>query len=70
MVINFLYGGVAGGLGSVIMMIIGYKLFDMITPYETGTSLREGNIAVAIVICGFLIGVGVATGLSIGLGLN
>ena len=51
-------------------MMVGYKLFDRMTPFETSKELGSGNIAVGIVIGSIFVGLGIAIGLVVGLGLN
>ncbi len=59
-----------GATMALIFMIIGYKVFDKITPFDTHDQLKKGNIAVGIVIGSIFIGLGIAVGLVVGLGLN
>ncbi len=58
--------GVALALGA---MMIGYKLFDRITPFKTAAELDDGNVAIGIVVGSIFIGVGFAVGLVVGLSL-
>jgi uncharacterized membrane protein YjfL (UPF0719 family) len=51
-------------------MVIGFKIFDKITPFDTSKQLAEKNIAVGIVVGAVFIGLGIAVGLVIGMGLN
>jgi len=67
--LNLLYA-MAGAILSILFMIIGYKIFDKITPFDTHRQLEEGNIAVGIVIGSIFVGLGFSVGLVIGLGLN
>ena len=69
MLLNFAYA-VLGAIVTLLAMTIGYWVFDRMTPFDTGASLRDGNTAVGIVIAGIFIGLGIAMGLVIGLGLN
>lgn len=66
---NFLYA-FAGAVLTILFMIIGYKLFDKMTPFDTSTQLSQNNIAVGIVVGSIFIGLGIAVGLVIGMGLN
>jgi uncharacterized membrane protein YjfL (UPF0719 family) len=61
-----LFGGLgAGALGSlvfgilgILILVIGYKFFDKITPsVDIPAKLNEGNVAVAIVVAAFIVGV-------------
>jgi uncharacterized membrane protein YjfL (UPF0719 family) len=51
-------------------MIMGYKIFDKMTPFKTSEQLEAQNIAVGIVVGSIFIGLGIAIGLVIGNGLN
>jgi uncharacterized membrane protein YjfL (UPF0719 family) len=59
-----------GAISTLVFMIIGYWIFDRMTPFKTGDQLRDGNIAVGIVVGSIFIGLGIAIGLVVGLGLN
>lgn len=61
---------VAGAILTLAFMVAGYKLFDKITPFDTSKQLAEKNMAVGIVVGSVFIGLGIAIGLVIGMGLN
>ena len=67
--LNFAYA-VFGALLSLGFMVVGYKLFDKMTPFDTSKELSENNTAVGLVIGSIFIGLGIAIGLVVGLGLN
>ncbi|MGD8229563.1 MAG: DUF350 domain-containing protein [Desulfobacteraceae bacterium] len=67
--LNFIYA-VFGAILTIIFMVIGYGVFDKITPFDTSKQLAEKNVAVGIVIGSIFIGLGIAVGLVIGMGLN
>ncbi len=67
--LNFIYA-IAGALITLVFMIIGYKIFDRMTPFDTSKQLGERNIAVGIVVGSIFVGLGIAIGLVIGMGLN
>lgn len=67
--LNFAYA-VGGALVTLVFMVIGYKLFDRLTPFDTSKELAEKNTAVGIVVGSIFIGLGTAIGLVIGMGLN
>jgi len=67
--LNILYA-VFGAALTIAFMIIGYRIFDKITPFDTSVQLAERNIAVGIVVGSIFIGLGIAVGLVIGMGLN
>ena len=50
--ISFLFG-----LLGIIIMVIGYVIFDKVIPADFNKELEKGNIAVAIVVAGMLIGI-------------
>ncbi len=56
-----------GVLIAIFAMFLGYKLFEKITPFNTGKELDDGNIAVGIVIGSIFIGVGLVVGLVVGI---
>jgi uncharacterized membrane protein YjfL (UPF0719 family) len=41
---------VVGALLTLVFMVIGYKIFDKITPFNTSEQLAEKNVAVGIVV--------------------
>lgn len=67
--LNFVYA-VIGAFLTIGFMLIGYRLFDKITHFNTSEQLSQGNVAVGIVVGSIFIGLGVAIGLVIGMGLN
>lgn len=52
--ISFLFG-VLG----IIIMVIGYIVFDKIIPADFNKELENNNIAVSIVVAGMLIGIAI-----------
>ncbi len=68
-IINFIYA-IFGALLTIGFMVLGYKVFDKITPFDTSKQLAEKNTAVGIVVGSIFIGLGIAVGLVIGMGLN
>ena len=66
---NFAYA-FCGAVLTLLFMIIGFKVFDHITPFDTSVQLAEKNVAVGIVVGSIFIGLGIAVGLVIGMGLN
>ncbi|MFC1562731.1 DUF350 domain-containing protein [candidate division KSB1 bacterium] len=67
--LNFTYA-IIGGFITIFFMWFGSKLFDKMTHFDTSEELAKDNRAVGIVVMGIFIGVGVAVGLVIGMGLN
>jgi len=67
--INLAYA-LIGAILALFFMMVGYKLFDRMTPFETSKELGSGNVAVGIVIGSIFVGLGIAIGLVVGLGLN
>ncbi len=66
---NFFYA-IVGGLLTIALMFLGFKIIDKLTKLDTSAELARGNVAVGAMVQGMFIGVGVAVGLVIGLGLN
>lgn len=68
-ILNLLYA-TAGAVLVITGMLLGYKVLDKITKFNTSDQLEQGNIAVGIVVGSMMVGLGLAVGLVIGLGLN
>jgi len=68
-IINFVYV-ILGGFLTISFMKLGCKKFNKIVNFDISDELAKGNIAVGLMISGMFIGIGIATGLVIGLGLN
>ncbi|TET92824.1 MAG: DUF350 domain-containing protein [Desulfobacteraceae bacterium] len=68
-ILNFVYA-IVGATLTLAFMMIGYKIFDKMTPFNTSKELAEKNIAVGIVVGSIFIGLGIAVGQVIGMGLN
>ena len=66
---NFLYA-IFGVIIILVFMLLGFKLFVKVTPFDTSKQLSDNNIAVGIVVGSIFIGLGIAVGLVIGMGLN
>ena len=66
---NFIYA-IFGALLTISLMVLGYKILDWITPFDTSKQLGDGNVAIGIVIGSMFVGLGIAVGLVVGLGLN
>ena len=66
---NFMYA-IVGALATIALMMVGYKTLDWLTPFDTSKELSESNIAVGIVVGSMFVGLGIAVGLVVGLGLN
>ena len=66
---NFTYA-ILGALLTILLMVLGYKILDWITPFDTSKQLGEGNVAIGVVIGSMFVGLGIAVGLVVGLGLN
>ena len=66
---NFVYA-VFGVILTLIFMFLGFKLFDRVTPFDTSKQLSDNNTAVGIVVGSIFIGLGIAVGLVMGMGLN
>lgn len=63
---SLLIAAAFGGLG-IIMTALGYKLFDLIeTKIDFAAEIKNGNVAAAIVIGSFLIGISFIIGRAVG----
>ncbi|MDH5446950.1 MAG: DUF350 domain-containing protein [Gammaproteobacteria bacterium] len=67
--LNFLYAFLGGAL-TLFFMWMGCKIFNHTVCFNISDELKKGNTAVGQMIMGIFIGIGVAMGLVIGLGLN
>ena len=67
--LNFGYA-IVGAILTLLFMMLGYKIFDKMTPFDTSKELAEKNVAVGIVLGSIFVGLGIAVGLVIGMGLN
>lgn len=45
------------GLLGIVILIVGYKLFDWVIPLDFNKELEKNNLSVAIVIAAMLIGI-------------
>jgi putative membrane protein len=47
----------------IVMLLVAYKLFDLVTPTKLNDAIfRDGNIAVAIAVGAYMVGVAVVIG--------
>ncbi len=69
LVLNFIYA-IIGGCVTLTFMYLGFRWFDKVTHFDTSEALEKDNRAVGIVVAGIFVGVGVAIGLVVGMGLN
>ena len=59
-----------GPLWALVIMCLGYKLFDKLTPFDTAKELAtDDNVAIGIVVGSIFIALGIVTGLIIGMAL-
>jgi len=68
-VLNFVYA-IMGGALTLAFMWLGCKVFNHLVDFSISQELSKGNIAIGMMVMGIFIGVGIAMGLVIGLGLN
>lgn len=48
------------GLSGIVLLIVGYYIWEMITPYNLRREIHENkNVAVSIVAAAFVIGMGI-----------
>lgn len=54
------------GIVGVVLLIIGYYLWELITPYNVRKELQDNkNVAVAIVVAAFIIGMAIVIAASL-----
>ncbi len=68
-ILNFIYV-ILGGFLTLIFMKIGCSLFNRMVCFNISDELAKGNIAVGLMVMGLFIGIGIALGMVIGLGLS
>jgi len=66
---NFVYAALGSAL-TLGFMIFGYWLFDLLNPLDINVELGKDNRAVGMVVAAIFVGLGIAVGLVIGMGLN
>lgn len=66
---NFLYATLGTAL-TLAFMMFGYWVFDLINPLDINEELGKDNRAVGLVVAAIFVGLGIAVGLVIGMGLN
>lgn len=66
---NFLYATLGTAL-TLTFMMLGYWIFDVLNPLDINEELGKDNRAVGIVVAAIFVGLGIAVGLVIGMGLN
>ncbi len=65
-----LFYAVMGAVFTLVFMVLGYGLFDRVTPFKTGVELQKGNVAVGLVVGSVFVALGIAIGLVMGMALN
>jgi uncharacterized membrane protein YjfL (UPF0719 family) len=69
LILNVLYACM-GGVLTLLFMWLGCRIFSHIVSFSIPDQLAKGNVAVGQMLMGMFIGIGVAMGLVVGLGLN
>jgi uncharacterized membrane protein YjfL (UPF0719 family) len=68
-VLNFVYV-ILGGLLTLVFMKVSCSVFNRMVSFNISEELAKGNIAVGLMVMGLFIGIGIALGMVIGLGLG
>jgi hypothetical protein len=68
-IFNFIYA-ILGGSLTMGFMWMGCKMFSHIVNFDISDELAKGNQAVGMMVMGIFIGIGISTGLVIGMGMN
>ena len=68
-VLNFVYV-ILGGLLTLMFMKVSCSVFNRMVSFNISEELAKGNIAVGLMVMGLFIGIGIALGMVIGLGLG
>ena len=54
------------GISGIVLLIIGYYLWELITPYNLRREIHENkNVAVAIVVAAFIVGMAIVIAASL-----
>ena len=69
LVLNLVYA-IFGAALTIVFMAVAFRVFNRLTPFDAHDELAKGNVAVGIVAGSIFVGVGIAMGLVIGMGLN
>ena len=67
--LNFIYV-ILGGLLTLAFMKISCSVFNRMVSFNISDELAKGNVAVGLMVMGLFIGIGIALGMVIGLGLS
>ncbi len=67
--LNLSYASVSILIG-IIAMVVGYTVFDRLTPFNTAKILEKNPLAVGIFNAGIVLSIGICAGLIIGLSCN
>lgn len=66
---NFIYA-LLGVLIAIQVMLYAYQKLDGLTNFNTSSQLKNGNVAVGLMVCGLWIGMAILIGLIFGYALN
>lgn len=69
MALNITYSIICIGVG-IVAMRIAYKMIDKLTSFDTARLLEKDPRAVGLMVMGMMIGIGICSGLIIGLSTN
>jgi putative membrane protein len=53
------------GIVGVVLLIVGYYLWELVTPYNVRKELQDKNVAVAIVVAAFILGMAIVVAASL-----
>jgi len=67
--VNLIYTTVGGFMG-IGLMAMGFILLDRLSPIDTQEELRKNNLSIAIVVAAIFVGIGICSGLTMGLGMH
>lgn len=63
---RLLLDAAAFGIAGIALLIIGYYIWELVTPYNLRHELHENkNLAVAIVVAAFIVGMAIVIGASL-----
>ncbi len=68
-ILNFIYVAL-GGILTLLFMKFSCIMFNRMVSFNISDELAKGNVAVGLMVMGLFIGIGIALGMVIGLGLS
>lgn len=66
-IVGFIIEGIIFSIVGLIVLMVGYKVFDMATPYDLNRQIaEENNVAAGIAVAGVLVSLGIIVAAAMG----